>query len=285
MTTVSYVDASALVKLVVDEAESPALLRWYVEAERLVTSRVGVVETVRASSRRDHDPARRARVITDVEVYRAGRRHRERRGRAASARPPDAGRDPPGYGDGARSRAGRLRDLRRSPGRGGGGDRAAGGAAGLTQGLSGVGIASVARVEARWLQPVSTAAIVRRRDPNGTSGSRTTSVLVTPAGECSPRSQASSASGGSGQRASKLARRRRIACSTSDDQRQAMTWVTLRQPRGPTPARSPMLPARYWRLALYAPAVSWRFGKRVRFSMWNRFSRSQASRSARPANW
>jgi predicted nucleic acid-binding protein len=69
MTTVSYVDASALVKLVVDEAESPALLRWYVGAERLVTSRVGVVETVRASSRRDHDPARRNRVLTDVEVY------------------------------------------------------------------------------------------------------------------------------------------------------------------------------------------------------------------------
>jgi len=69
MTTVAYVDASALVKLVVDEAESPALLRWYVEAERLVTSRVGVVETMRASSRRDHDAARRARVMTDVEVY------------------------------------------------------------------------------------------------------------------------------------------------------------------------------------------------------------------------
>jgi predicted nucleic acid-binding protein len=69
MTTVSYVDASALVKLVLDEAESPALLRWYVEAERLVTSRVGVVETVRASSRRDHDAARRNRVLTDVEVY------------------------------------------------------------------------------------------------------------------------------------------------------------------------------------------------------------------------
>jgi uncharacterized protein len=69
MTTVSYVDASALVKLVLDEVESPALLRWYVEAERLVTSRVGVVETVRASSRRDHDAARRNRVLTDVEVY------------------------------------------------------------------------------------------------------------------------------------------------------------------------------------------------------------------------
>ncbi len=69
MTNLAYVDASALVKLVVDETDSPAMLRWYVEAERLITSRIGVVETIRASSRREHDPVRRARVITDVEVY------------------------------------------------------------------------------------------------------------------------------------------------------------------------------------------------------------------------
>ena len=69
MTRLAYVDASALVKLVVEEPESPALLRWYVEAERLVTSRVGAVETVRASSRRDHDAARRNRVLTDVDVF------------------------------------------------------------------------------------------------------------------------------------------------------------------------------------------------------------------------
>ena len=69
MTALAYVDASALVKLVVDEPESAALHRWYVEAERLVTSRMGVVETVRASSRRPHDRARRNRVLTDLVVY------------------------------------------------------------------------------------------------------------------------------------------------------------------------------------------------------------------------
>ncbi len=69
MTVLAYVDASALVKLVLEEAESAALFRWYIEAERLVTSRIGVVETVRASSRRAHDPARRNRVLTDLEVY------------------------------------------------------------------------------------------------------------------------------------------------------------------------------------------------------------------------
>ena len=51
-----------------------------------------------------------------------------------------------------------------------------------------------------------------------------------------------------------------------------MTWVTLRQPRGPRSSALRQGPARYWRLALYAPAASWRFGNRVRFSMWSRFS-------------
>ena len=69
MNAVAYVDASALVRLVIDEAESAAMLRWYVEAQRLVTSRVGVVEMIRATSRREHDPARRSRVLTDVDVY------------------------------------------------------------------------------------------------------------------------------------------------------------------------------------------------------------------------
>ena len=53
----------------VDEPESAALLRWYVEAERLVTSRIGIVETVRASSLRPHDRAQRNRVLTDLVVY------------------------------------------------------------------------------------------------------------------------------------------------------------------------------------------------------------------------
>lgn len=69
MTSLAYVDASALVKLLVDEPGSQAMLHWYVEAGRLVTSRVGAVEVVRAATRRDHDPARRERVLTDLEVY------------------------------------------------------------------------------------------------------------------------------------------------------------------------------------------------------------------------
>lgn len=69
MTNLAYVDASALVKLIVDEAESGELLRWSIEVERLVTSRVGIVETVRAANRRGHDVTRRSRVITDVGVY------------------------------------------------------------------------------------------------------------------------------------------------------------------------------------------------------------------------
>jgi predicted nucleic acid-binding protein len=63
-----YVDASAIVKLVVEEPETPALQRWFVEAAYAVTSRVGVVETRRATARRAHDPEHRERVLRDVEV-------------------------------------------------------------------------------------------------------------------------------------------------------------------------------------------------------------------------
>lgn len=55
MTSVAYVDASALVKLVVVEPGSIEMLRWYVEAERVVTSRIGIVETRRAAARAPHD--------------------------------------------------------------------------------------------------------------------------------------------------------------------------------------------------------------------------------------
>ena len=50
--TVAYVDASALATLLIVEADSTAMERWYVEIERAVTSRVGVVETLRAVARR-----------------------------------------------------------------------------------------------------------------------------------------------------------------------------------------------------------------------------------------
>lgn len=69
MSTLAYVDASAIVKLMVDEAGSSAMLRWYLECERIIISRVGVVEVIRACSRREHDPVRRGRVLTDLAVY------------------------------------------------------------------------------------------------------------------------------------------------------------------------------------------------------------------------
>jgi predicted nucleic acid-binding protein len=65
---VTYADSSALVKLVVAEAGSDAMLRWFVESERVVTSRVGIVETIRASGRREHDAAHREAVVRDVDV-------------------------------------------------------------------------------------------------------------------------------------------------------------------------------------------------------------------------
>ena len=68
MTRLSYVDASALVKLVILEPGSEAMLRWYIESERVVTSRVGLVETGRAARRRDHDAIRLGRVLGSIEI-------------------------------------------------------------------------------------------------------------------------------------------------------------------------------------------------------------------------
>jgi hypothetical protein len=65
---VAYVDASALVKLVVEEAGSEAIHRWVVEASRLASSRIGVIETVRASARRPHDAQHRDHVLEAVVV-------------------------------------------------------------------------------------------------------------------------------------------------------------------------------------------------------------------------
>lgn len=68
MTTVAYVDASAVVKLIVLEPESETFHRWYVEAERIVTSRVGLVEIERAARRQGHIEDRRMQVLADLEV-------------------------------------------------------------------------------------------------------------------------------------------------------------------------------------------------------------------------
>jgi predicted nucleic acid-binding protein len=48
---VAYVDASALTKLILDEPGSAAMHRWYIEAERIASSVVGVIETRRAVAR------------------------------------------------------------------------------------------------------------------------------------------------------------------------------------------------------------------------------------------
>ena len=49
--TVAYLDASALAKLLILEVDSTAMVRWYVEAERALTSRIGLIETRRAVAR------------------------------------------------------------------------------------------------------------------------------------------------------------------------------------------------------------------------------------------
>ena len=85
MTTVAYVDASALVKLIVLEADSAAFLRWYIEAERVATSRVGVIETRRAAGRHPHDAEELRSVLATVEVVELDRQVADR---AAAALPP-----------------------------------------------------------------------------------------------------------------------------------------------------------------------------------------------------
>jgi predicted nucleic acid-binding protein len=64
----AYADASALVKLGAAEPESDAMLRWFTEAEMVVTSRVGVIETHRAVARVPHDPAHLRRALAEVDV-------------------------------------------------------------------------------------------------------------------------------------------------------------------------------------------------------------------------
>lgn len=68
MTRTSYVDASALVKLVIDEPETREMVRWYVESDRVVTSVIGVIETRRAAARRPHDSSHLAHVLDRLEV-------------------------------------------------------------------------------------------------------------------------------------------------------------------------------------------------------------------------
>jgi uncharacterized protein len=65
---ITYVDASALTKLVLDEPESLAMRRWYVESLRVLCSRIAIVETRRAVTRREHDPLHLDTIIRSVEI-------------------------------------------------------------------------------------------------------------------------------------------------------------------------------------------------------------------------
>ena len=58
MTRLAYVDASAIVRLVLDEPGSEPMMRWFVESERVVASVLGIIETRRAVGRHERDIAR-----------------------------------------------------------------------------------------------------------------------------------------------------------------------------------------------------------------------------------
>ena len=68
MTRLAYADASALVKLILPESDSAAMHRWFVEAERLITSRAGIIETERATRRRAYDEDQKSLILRDVEI-------------------------------------------------------------------------------------------------------------------------------------------------------------------------------------------------------------------------
>jgi predicted nucleic acid-binding protein len=69
VTQLAYGDTSALAKLVLGEPGSPELIRWHVESERIVTSRVGIVEMRRVAARHAHDAAHLEFVLGSVETF------------------------------------------------------------------------------------------------------------------------------------------------------------------------------------------------------------------------
>lgn len=66
--TVAYVDSSALTKLILDEPDSLAMRRWYMESDRVLCSRIGIVETHRAVARGQPDPAHLDVILRSLEV-------------------------------------------------------------------------------------------------------------------------------------------------------------------------------------------------------------------------
>lgn len=65
----AYVDASAMTKLILDETDSSEMRHWYRESERVVCSRIGILETRRAVGRQDHDPGHLAAILDTVEIF------------------------------------------------------------------------------------------------------------------------------------------------------------------------------------------------------------------------
>jgi predicted nucleic acid-binding protein len=80
----AYLDASAMVKLIVEEPDSPAMYRWYIEHAKFVTSRIGMIETRRAANRRNHAPAYLTSFLRSISVLELDHDVAER---AASAAP------------------------------------------------------------------------------------------------------------------------------------------------------------------------------------------------------
>ena len=64
--SLAYIDSSALVKLVLDEADAGAMRRWYVEAERVTSSVIGLIETRRAVARKVDAPDHVNRILRTV---------------------------------------------------------------------------------------------------------------------------------------------------------------------------------------------------------------------------
>ena len=69
MTALAYADASAIAKLVLVEPGSQAMLRWFIESERVISNRVAQIEVHRAASRVHHEPARLAMVLKAIETF------------------------------------------------------------------------------------------------------------------------------------------------------------------------------------------------------------------------
>jgi predicted nucleic acid-binding protein len=66
--TIAYVDASALVKLVLDEPDAAPMRHWYVESERISTSQIGAIETHRAVARKAADTSRVETILRSVVI-------------------------------------------------------------------------------------------------------------------------------------------------------------------------------------------------------------------------